>query len=339
MGKPGPHRKTVERKRIGTFGELITSNPRTEVPEAEPEAPNVSARAADDVDKGDEVAQRGVSDAGSTEGDEVREPRRRNSPSDPTSREIEDHVLTGHASFRLWCAACVQGRGRAERHQGEGRKELEDRSKVPVVSWDYCFLGARNRISEVEVEQRGDSSVLVMHDGVTKSIFAQLSPAEGFDFPSCEKVVKMIVKDLDTLGYHRVLFRCDSEPSILALLRAVKLAWTGDVVQETSAEGDPQSNGAAESSVNVVKGHVRLIKLAVESASGVPADHDLLTWLVSYATSMHLRFLVGRDGKTAHERKVGRRRVPSLAQFGKRQWWMPLQTSSRRLGPVDSRFG
>ena len=48
------------------------------------------------------------------------------------------------------------------------------------------------------------------------------------------------------------------------------------MVQETSAEGDPQSNGAAESSVNVVKGHVRSIKLAVVSASSVevPADHD-----------------------------------------------------------------
>ena len=66
----------------------------------------------------------------------------------------------------------------------------------------------------------------------------------------------------------------------------MKFAWTGNALQETSAEGDPQSNGAAESSVNVVKGHVRSIKLAVESASGVqvPADHDLLTWVVSYAT-------------------------------------------------------
>ena len=64
----------------------------------------------------------------------------------------------------------------------------------------------------------------------------------------------MIVKDLDTLGYHRVVFRCDNEPSVLSLLRAVKLAWTGDMVQETSAEGYPQSNGAAESSLTVVKG-------------------------------------------------------------------------------------
>ena len=120
-----------------------------------------------------------------------------------------------------------------------------------------------------------------------RSIFAHVIPAEGVDFPSCEKVVKMIVKDLDTLGYQRVVFRSDNEPSILSLLRTVKLAWTGHVVQERSAEGDPQSNGAAESSVNVVKGHARPIKLAVESASSVevPADHDLLTWLVPYAAT------------------------------------------------------
>ena len=86
------------------------------------------------------------------------------------------------------------------------------------------------------MEQRGDSPVLVMYDGVTKSIYAHLIPAKGVDFPSCEKVVKTIVKDLDTLGFHRVVFRSDNEPSILALLRAVKVAWTGDAVQETSAQ-------------------------------------------------------------------------------------------------------
>ena len=121
-------------------------------------------------------------------GDELREPRPH-----PTSLEIEDHVLTGHASFRSWYAVCVQGRGRAERHQGDGRKEFEDGSEVPVVSWDYCFLGVRNGTSEAEVEHRGDSPVLVMHDGVTKSIFGHLIPAKGVDFTSCKKVVKMIV--------------------------------------------------------------------------------------------------------------------------------------------------
>ena len=75
---------------MGPFGELSTSNPGAEVPEVAPDvAPNVSARGVDD----DEVAPRVVSDAESVGGDELREPRRRNSPSDPTSREIEDHVL------------------------------------------------------------------------------------------------------------------------------------------------------------------------------------------------------------------------------------------------------
>ena len=111
--------------------------------------------------------------------------------------KFEDHVLPGHAGFLSWCAACVQGQGRAERHQAQGRKELEDGSKIRVLSWDYCFLGTRNRINEAEVEQRGDSPVLV------KSIF----PAKGVDFPSCEKLVKMIIQDLDSLGCHRVVFR------------------------------------------------------------------------------------------------------------------------------------
>ena len=44
--------------------------------------------------------------------------------------------------------------------------------------------------------------------------------------------------------------------------------------------------------------------------------------------SMHRRFAVGRDGKTANERNVGRRAVPPLAQFGERVWWMALQPST-----------
>ena len=84
-------------------------------------------------------------------------------------------------------------------------------------------MEVRNRINEAEVEQREDSTGQVMHDGQVNSRFFFI-PAKGVDFPSCEKVVKMIIKELDNLGYHRVVFRCDNEPSVLALLRAVKLA-------------------------------------------------------------------------------------------------------------------
>ena len=58
--------------------------------------------------------------------------------------------------------------------------------------------------------------------------------------------------------------------------------------------------------------------MALESTCGeeVPADHGLLTWLVSCATRVHRRFSVGRDGKTAYERTTGRRAVPRLVNDG-----------------------
>ena len=116
-------------------------------------------------------AQRGVTDPESVGSDELREPPRRNSPSDPTSRDIENHVLTGMQFFGHGVQLVFKGMVEPRDTKGEGRNELEDGSKLPVVSWDCCFLGARNRTTEAEVEQRGDSLVPVRHDGGTESIF------------------------------------------------------------------------------------------------------------------------------------------------------------------------
>ena len=64
LSEPGPPVRPLKEKELGPFGELSTSNPGSEVPEVAREvAPNVSARGADDANMGDEVAQRGVSDA------------------------------------------------------------------------------------------------------------------------------------------------------------------------------------------------------------------------------------------------------------------------------------
>ena len=65
LSKPGPPVRPLRQKELGPHGEFSTTNPGAEVPGVvAPEvAPNVSARGADDVDMGDEVAQRGVSDA------------------------------------------------------------------------------------------------------------------------------------------------------------------------------------------------------------------------------------------------------------------------------------
>ena len=156
-----------------------------------------------------EVSQRDTDDVESISDGEARGTRHRSSPSDPTPREIQDHVLTGHACFRSWCAACVTGRGRAERDI----VVMATKKMRTVPKFQYChginFFVAKGQNDDVDIEQRGDSPVLVI-------------PAKGVDFPVCEKVVKTITKDLDSLGYRRVVFRCDNKPSILALLRAVR---------------------------------------------------------------------------------------------------------------------
>ena len=76
--------RSLKDKEVGPFSELSTPNPGTQAPVvvAREVAPKESARGADDVDVGDEVSQRDVSDAESVGDDELREPRRRNSPSD-----------------------------------------------------------------------------------------------------------------------------------------------------------------------------------------------------------------------------------------------------------------
>ena len=130
---------------------------------------------------------------------------------------------------------------------------------------------------------------------MTKSILAHLIPAKGTFLPSCEKVVDVGTQRFGQFGVP------------LSGVSVSRRAFHFCTAQETAAEGDPQSNGAAESSVHVVTGNARPIRLAVESASGVEvsADRDLFTWAMLYVTSLHRRFAVARDGKTAHERSVG----------------------------------
>ena len=56
-------------------------------------------------------------------------------------------------SYRPPCETCCS-------HADEG-------SKIPVLSRDSRYHVAKRKNNDVDIEQRGDSPVLVMHDGVT----------------------------------------------------------------------------------------------------------------------------------------------------------------------------
>ena len=88
-----------------------------------------------------------------------------------------------------------------------------------------------------------------------------------------------VAKALGELGYKRIVVKSDGEAALLAFLRAVIQKWDGEVVPENSPVGDPQSNGAAENAVLIVKGHIRSMKDALEYNVGAPLpdNHPLLT--------------------------------------------------------------
>ena len=103
-----------------------------------------------------------------------------------------------------------------------------------------------------------------MWDSKTKALFAHLVPAKGTDFEGLDAVLKLFAADLDRLGYKRVIFRNDNEAAIVSFLKELRRLWTGEVVPEPACTGDPQSNGAAERGVRMIKGAVRTLKDVLE---------------------------------------------------------------------------
>ena len=117
-----------------------------------------------------------------------------------------------------------------------------------------------------------------------------------------------------------MVFRCDNEPSILALLRAVKLAWTGDVVQETSAEGDPQCNCAGESSLNFINGPCQINQVGGGVSFGCGgASRPKSIDKACVICHRHVPLVFGWSRREdSIRKKCGRRAVPLLVQFGER---------------------
>ena len=65
-------------------------------------------------------------------------------PKNPISREKQEHEYSGHADYRSWCAACVEGRGVGEQSRIELLGEEEVERTTPIVAYDYGFLTQEN---------------------------------------------------------------------------------------------------------------------------------------------------------------------------------------------------
>ena len=145
-------------------------------------------------------------------------------------------------------------------------------------------------------------------------------PRKGFDQEGY--VVEQLKQDVLWLGHAKVVIRSDNEPALVQVVQttiaALKMAGVTSVVEEGSVPYDPQTNGAAESAVRLLKGTLKANLLSLERhiQARVPVDHPIVTWLVSHAAGVRTMRVKGPDGRTAQQRARGSAISTILIPFG-----------------------
>ena len=130
--------------------------------------------------------------------------------------------------------------------------------------------------------------------------------------------MRRIVDDLRWLGYERLNFKSDNEPSILELKRAVQDVFKGEIIPEESPVGESQSNGKVEAGIQSVEGQARTMLKAFEERYGVVLDfeHPIFPWLVEHAGNLLCKYGPGRDGRAPYTILEGKPPKGALVEFG-----------------------
>jgi len=143
-----------------------------------------------------------------------------------------------------------------------------------------------------------------MKDKETSMKFARVVPKKGSD-PYAIHAVKQIIENL---GYSKIVFKSDQEPSIVALKVLVKNALDIQVIREESPVYDHQSNGDVENAVEIIKSQFRAMKDGLDTRyrARITGEHVSVPWLIAHAAATINRRKVGQDGKTAYRRWKGK---------------------------------
>merc|ERR1711871_237410 len=109
--------------------------------------------------------------------------------------------------------------------------------------------------------------------------------------------------------------KTDGEHSIEDVRGAVARFHGGRVVPEKPAKGESQSNGVIEEAGKTVRGFARVLKYQIENKAQMRLEEapEAALWMIRWAAMMASRFLIGKDGRTAYERRRGRKcKIPTV---------------------------
>ena len=142
-------------------------------------------------------------------------------------------------------------------------------------------------------------------------------PSKGVQHPY---PAKRLLRDLDYLGYGRVVIRSDQENAIRALVKSVKDGWAGEATIEHAPKGESKSNGEVERAVQNIQGIARTLRehLEIHSGAKVGTKSPVAAWLVEYSGTLYNLFHKGDDGMTPFMRNRGRPWKVDLPPFGEK---------------------
>ena len=194
------------------------------------------------------------------------------SPTQPTLKEIQEHVLT-HLPPRSWCRHCLRWRGTSLPHF---RSKTEGEHVVPTVSIDYFFMGPSG-----QEEAQGVLPMLAVKSHESRMTFAHVVERKG----PVDSTTRRLVADLDWLVLRRLVFKSDREPAILALKQAVRESMpTVEFVMEESPVEEHQSNGTIEVTVREIQKQVRVMRSGVGRAHEMRSTFEISHPVISRGT-------------------------------------------------------
>ena len=213
----------------------------------------------------------------------------------PSQAEIDEHMLT-HVPFRSWCKFFAMGRGVSMPHRAVDKAS----ETIPTVSIDYAFLNEKQEVGD----DTCGMPILAIKDRKTGIIQARVVPSKGND----KYAKKRLKKDIELLGYKKIVMKSDNESSILSLKQAVKDNTNVEIIPEESPVGDHQANGEVENAIKRIAGQFRTLKESTETRyqERLKSDHHAIPWMISHAASVINKYQVGQDGKTNHRRWKGK---------------------------------
>ena len=201
-------------------------------------------------------------------------------------------------------------------------------SCLPCFHADYMFLG--------EKDTEGTTPILTLKDDKQYSVFADVVPQKGaHDF-----VTKQILEDIDTTGFTDIIFKTDNEPAIVAVRNEVKQNRSHKTVPENSIRGQSRSNGFIENANKFVAGKIRTLRSALHTNLNhvINRDHPIITWLVRYAATLISVYHIGKDGKTAYQRRKGKVLNIPIVDFAEKVMYRPLPDKHNKHNKLDAKF-